>query len=60
MAFQGTGPLKWENDGSLIEKKVFLLNVLSQIKTVVNGAIIAESISPSAIPKIYAELIKSL
>lgn len=60
MGFQGDGPLSWREEASLLEKKVYLINVLSQMKTVVNGANIAENIPINDIPKIYAELIKSL
>ena len=60
VGYTGSDTLAWDENLSPLEKEVFLVNCLGQIKSVVNGALIAENVPEENIPSVYGDLIRAL
>lgn len=60
VGYTGVDALSWDENLSPLEKEVFLVNCLGQIKSVVNGALIAENVPEENIPSVYGDLIRAL
>lgn len=60
VGYTGVEALSWDENLSPLEKEVFLVNCLGQIKSVVNGALIAENVPEENIPSVYGDLIRAL